>query len=55
MKTSLPRMPLALSALALAACSASGADDNSAAASGTRILEAPELMVHVVEPAARSF
>lgn len=55
MRTSATLISLGLSTLVLAACSASGAEGNSAGAPGTRVLEAPELMVHVIEPAARSF
>ncbi len=53
MRTSASRLTAGVGALALAACSASEAASNTAAS--PPILEAPELMVHVVEPAARSF
>ena len=46
-------LAISLSALALSACSASEAASNAAAS--PPILEAPELMVHVIEPAARNF
>ena len=47
---------LGLSALTLAGCSASeAASSNTPPAASPPILEARELMVHVVEPAARSF
>ncbi|RYZ10420.1 MAG: hypothetical protein EON61_11870 [Alphaproteobacteria bacterium] len=49
------RLSLGLCALVLGACSASSADDTIAAAPAKRVLETPELMVHVVEPAARGF
>lgn len=53
MRTDAIYLAAGLSALLLAACSASEAASNKAAE--PPILEAPELMVHIVEPAARSF
>ncbi|RYG37661.1 MAG: hypothetical protein EON93_03280 [Burkholderiales bacterium] len=49
------RLVLGLGVLALSACSASNAESNVAIATETRVLEAPELMIHVIDPAARSF
>jgi len=55
MRIEIQLLAVGMSALALAACSGSEAAGASAAAAAPPILEAPELMVHVVEPAARSF
>lgn len=55
MKTSFVLLAVSISALALAACSVSEAASEIVAADLPAILEAPELMVHVVEPAARRF
>jgi hypothetical protein len=55
MKIEAKHLSSSLCALMLAACSASDADDVTTTALAKRVLEAPELMVHVIEPAARGF
>lgn len=55
MRTETVHLCAALGGILLAACTPASADGVDATAPAAPVLEAPELMVHVIEPAARNF